>query len=458
MDILSYLDVIVTPIYLIIIYLISRIVYKSKIENNPEYRYYIPALNAKLIGAFSLCFVYTFYYRGGDTTQYFSDALVVNKLIFTEPAKGFDVLFNGLTADKLSYFNSETGYPCYFREKSTSFVVQVVTFFSIFGFRAYLPTSLLIAWISFMGIWNMFKVFIYEFPTLSRQMAFSIFFIPSVLFWGSGILKDTFTLSALGYFIYGFHTGLIRQKSVFKQLIVMAISIEVIILIKPYIFIALLPGAMIWFSSGLIERIHGRFIRYTIAPIFIFFFLSTGIVLINVMGDSLGKFSTDQLLDRVVITQRDLKSAYYMGNSFDIGDFDASFSSILGVSHKAVFAGLFRPMIFEARNFFMLISGIENTAFLILFILVLMKTRVLRFFPYFFKHHLLTFSLIFSLFFGFSVGLSTSNFGSLVRYKIPAVPLFTASMFIILHYERKRQEERSKLLAEVQTSAFVVQD
>lgn len=457
MDTLSYLDLLVTPFYLIIIYFISRSVLKGKIENNPEYSLYLPSLTAKLLGALSLCFVYTLYYRGGDTTQYFADSVAVNKLLFLEPSKGMDIILNGLTVDKLSYFSPETGYPVYFRDSSTSIVVQVVSVFTILGFRAYLPTSMLIAWVSFLGIWNLFKVFKYEFPTLSREMAISIFFIPSVLFWGSGILKDTFTLSALGYFIYGFHTGLIRRKGVIKQLLVMAIAIEIIILIKPYIFIALVPGAMIWFSSSLLERIHGRFIKYAVAPLFIIFFLGGAISLIIYMGDSLGKFSTDQLLDRVVVTQRDLKSSYYMGNTFDIGDFDASFTSILGVSHKAIFAGLFRPMIFEARNFLMLVSGLENSLFLILFVLVLFKTRVIRFFMYFFKHHLLTFSLIFSLFFGFSVGLSTSNFGSLVRYKIPAVPLFSASMFIILYFERIRSEERNKLMAEAQTSAFSVQ-
>jgi hypothetical protein len=41
------------------------------------------------------------------------------------------------------------------------------------------------------------------------------------------------------------------------------------------------------------------------------------------------------------------------------------------------------------------------------------------------------FSIIFSVFFAFSVGLTTSNFGALVRYKIPAVPFYIAAMMII---------------------------
>jgi hypothetical protein len=312
--------------------------------------------------------------------------------------------------------------------------------------------------VSFLGVWNLYKVFLAEFPHLSKQMAFSVFFIPSVLFWGSGILKDSFTFSAMGYFIYSFYTGLIRRKKIGLHLIVMFISAKIILIIKAYIFIALLPGAMIWLTISLLERVKGRFIKVSVAPVFIIFFVGGALTIINYMGNSLGKFSADQLLDRVVVTQRDLKSSYYMGSTFDIGEFDANVSSILRVSHKAIFAGLFRPMIFEARNILMLVSGIENTAFLTLFIIVLYRTKLYRLPMYFFKHHLLTFSLIFSLFFGFSVGLSTSNFGSLVRYKIPAVPLFVAGMFIILDFEKKRREDRNKLLAEVQAAGFVLKN
>lgn len=48
-----------------------------------------------------------------------------------------------------------------------------------------------------------------------------------------------------------------------------------------------------------------------------------------------------------------------------------------------------------------------------------------------FRHRILFFTVYFSLFFSFSVGLTTSNFGSLVRYKIPAIPFYVISLIII---------------------------
>jgi len=168
------------------------------------------------------------------------------------------------------------------------------------------------------------------------------------------------------------------------------------------------------------------------------------------LGSSFGRFSPDQLIERALITQLDLKSDYYYGNSFNIGTIDNSFSGILSVAHKALIAGLFRPFLFESNNTLMFFSGVENTFFLLMTIKLLWRVKILGIFRFFFKNHFLTFSLLFSLFFAFSVGLSTSNFGSLVRYKIPAVPFFIASLFIINNYldEEKAERDRIKLASQ----------
>ena len=431
MKYLTIVDLILTPIYIFIIYSFSRIVQKSKLDTNPEYKYYLRALTMKIIGALSLCFIYTFYYNGGDTTGYFDDSLSVNKLLFQNPAAGVDVIINGLSFEKLFYFNSDTGYPAYFREKSTSFIVQVVSIISILGFRSFLATSIIVAWISFFGIWNLYRVFLDEFPHLSKELIVAFFMLPSVLIWGSGILKDTFTLSAVGYYTYAFYKGFIKGENIIKNSIVLFLASYVIITVKSYIFIALIPGSLIWIISNFASKIKIDLIRHILFPLLIVIAIGGALLIINYMGDTLGKFSSDKLLERAVITQRDLKSDYYQGNSFDIGEFDNNIESIISVSPKALLAGLFRPYLWEANSVLMIASGLENFWFLYITISVLYRTKIIGLFSFFGKNNLLTFSLIFSLFFAFSVGLTTSNFGSLVRYKIPAEPFYIASMLII---------------------------
>lgn len=408
------------------------------------------AITLKIIGGLGLVFVYTFYYNGGDTTNYFHDAVVINRLLFKNTADGIKILLEGVNRTNYYVFDNDTGFPIYFRDEATAFVSQISTVIAFFGCRSLIPSTLIISWISFIGVWQLFRIFLNEFPTLSKEMAIAFFYIPSVLFWGSGLMKDTISLSALGYFTFAFYQVFIRRKSIAWNVFIMLVSAKILLIVKAYIFFGVLPGAMIWMVSSYLSKVQIRFIRFIIGPLFFLITIGGAYLVLDSMGDSLGKFSVDQILERAVITQRDLKSDYYQGNSFDIGDFDSTIPSILSVSHKALFAGLFRPFILEARNILMFISSIENLFLLGFTIILLLRLRIFGFFKYMYVNNLLTFSLIFSIFFSLCVGLSSSNFGSMVRYKIPGLPFYVASLMIISHLHKEEKKKKKALEMELQ--------
>jgi hypothetical protein len=69
------------------------------------------------------------------------------------------------------------------------------------------------------------------------------------------------------------------------------------------------------------------------------------------------------------------------------------------------------------------------------------KIGVGTFFKIAFSRPELIFCLIFSLTFGALVALSTSNFGALVRYKIPCLPFYLALFFIVMHRSGKFSDQ-----------------
>lgn len=71
---------------------------------------------------------------------------------------------------------------------------------------------------------------------------------------------------------------------------------------------------------------------------------------------------------------------------------------------------------------------------------------------------LLLFSLIFALFFAFSVGLTTSNFGSLVRYKIPCEPFYLGMLFAMVYSRQTKEEEDTNALLEEGGTKVVYDD
>lgn len=450
----SLLDFLYSPFLLFFILYFAKSIRDKRIEKEPEFKYFLPAVIIKIIGAITVVLVYTLYYKGGDTNYYFNDGRGLVRLMFKRPDYFTDILFNGMNFSKFYYFDTETGYPAYYRQSQTYFVVRIIWPLILLGLQSFIATSILLALISFGGIWRMYRVFISEFPQFRKQFAIAFFFVPSVFFWGSGLLKDTITFSAIGYFFYSFYMAFIRRQKIFKNLVIVYLAMSVIINIKPYIFVGLLPGTLIWIIGHYTSKIQGNFIRGITFPTAITIGIACGYLLLIILGDELGKYSLDKILMEASISNYDLKQSYYKGNSFDIGKVDPTFSGMLDKFFPAVNAALFRPYIWESNNLLMAVSGIENFLILIFTVYTLYRIRLFGIFAFFAKNNLLTFSLIFSLFFAFSVGISTSNFGSLVRYRIPLLPFYISSLYIIngMVSERKNQKREREYMAYVPSS------
>lgn len=439
------MDIFYSLFLLVFIFYFAKSIRDKHIKTNPSYRYFLSGMMAKIVGGIMVVLVYTLYYSGGDTIYYFFDSMTMSNLLFKNFIHFGDVVINGWENYKFSYLDSTTGTFVYYRSPESFFISRILWPFTLVGLQQMIPTVMLLALVSFGGVWRMYQIFIKEFPMLERPLAYTFFFLPSVFFWGSGILKDSITLSALGYFFYSFYYVFIVPKKVFKNLVIVIISAWIIISIKAYIFIGVLPGALIWIVSKLTSKIRGGFIRKVTFPLIMIIVGLSGFLLLNTLSDELGKFKIDRLLDEAAVSNADLQSDYYGGNSFSIGEIEPTVQSMLIHMPLAINAALFRPYITEARNVMMIVSGLENLFILLFTLYVLYKVKIFGIFKYFNKNSLLTFSLIFSLFFAFAVGISTSNFGSLVRYRIPLLPFFVSSLIIIRYLYEKEKEEKREL-------------
>jgi hypothetical protein len=443
MNYFSIVDLFLGPLVLFGIIIYARVSKYAKIEKQPEFEYFSWGIYCKLLGGLSLCFIYAIYYGGGDTLNYFRDATLVSKLLLSDPAGFLEIILNGNTPETQYVFTPETGYPLY-NDKPTFFVVRIAAAAVLFSGGSFIVTTLIFALVSFFGNWRLYKVFISEFPDLKREMAIAFLFIPSVFFWGSGLLKDTITLSCIGFYTYSFYKIFIQKERFFANAIIIFISSYLILMIKPYIIFALLPGSIIWIVNKYVIDIKNKLIKFLTGPFLLLVGIGGGYLMLANMSDLLGMYSLESVMDRAVITNADLKADYYKGNSVDIGEFEATIPSMLSKAPVAINLALFRPYIWEANNLVMLLSALECFIMLLFTIRILFKARFFGAFPIIYKNHLLSFSIIFSLFFAFSVGISTSNFGSLVRYRIPVLPFYIASLYIIGYLYALKNKEKSK--------------
>ncbi|MFN6092802.1 MAG: hypothetical protein ACK44N_10340, partial [Bacteroidota bacterium] len=297
MNVYSLLDILFVPVYLFIILFAARIYQAKKIIEHPEYRYLFPGLIAKIIGGVGLALVYTIYYPGGDTLQYYWDSLAFQKLIFVDFKSFWHVLTSKADISNYYYFNDETGFPAYCRDPKAWFVVKISLFIVGLSMQSYLITTILCSAFSFIGIWKLFRVFAQEFPEIQKQMAISFLFIPSVFFWGSGLLKDTFTLAALGFFVSGTYNTFISNKSVIRGAFTMLFAGFVIISIKPYILVGLVPSLILWMIFKFIKKIEIATLRSISFPLMLIAGIIFGYAFLQIMGDSLQEYNLDSFLD-----------------------------------------------------------------------------------------------------------------------------------------------------------------
>ncbi len=436
---LSVFDLLITPIYIFIAFLVANFIQKKHIYSNPEYKYFTYGLLAKIIGAIGLGLVYFFYYDGGDTTNYFESARAYVNLFFKNKEDFFQGWLGNAKGVDNYFFDDVTGYSVYHhRDANSFFVVRLLIPIVALSFKSYFASAVITASITYSGLWKLYKTFLIEFPMLKREFAIAILFIPSCIFWGSGLMKDSFTLSAVGWFTYAFYHFFIKKEWKTIYGVEIFISAFIILSIKPYIFFALLPGAILWLSNQQIAKISNSVLRFLATPFLLLIGGGVAFYALTQMSDSLGLYKVDKVLDQAVIVQQDMKAEYYHGKSFDIGNFDASTVGVISKAPIAIFSGIFRPGLWDVRNVVMLVSSLENTYLLILTVFLLIRLKVYGFFILIRKNPLLLFSMLFSLFFAFSVGLTVANFGSLVRLRIPELPFFVAGLFIMRHLYEKQ--------------------
>jgi hypothetical protein len=184
-------DFIVTPIIILIVYTVAYIL-RNRITDEITRPYFFPALTVKILGALALGFIYQFYYSGGDTYNFHTyGSRHIWEAFMENPATGFKLLF-GDGSNEIGIYKYSSRIP-FFHDRSSFTVIRIAAVFDLFTFSSYSATAVLFAVIGFIGLWMLFVTFYEVRPDLHRLIAIATLFIPSVVFWGSGLLKDTIT-------------------------------------------------------------------------------------------------------------------------------------------------------------------------------------------------------------------------------------------------------------------------
>ena len=194
-----------------------------------------------------------------------------------------------------------------------------------------------------------------------------------------------------------------------------------------------IPGLAVWLYAINIKNVRNVIVKVLVGPILLLGFGLVSFLLINQVSSTNDKYALSSISHQAAITAYDIR--YGWGSTaggeggYDIGELDGSWSSMFRLFPAAVNVSLFRPYIWEAKNPLMLISSFESAIFMILTFLAVVNKGMRK---SLFNDPFILFCITYVLIFSFAVGVSTFNFGSLMRYKIPMLPFF-ASFLVMIH-------------------------
>lgn len=427
-------DLIVTPVVILMVYAVAYLV-RSRFTDSITRVYFIPALTVKIVGAIALGLIYQFYYHGGDTYNYHTHGSRHVWEAFTEsPAKGLQLLLH--TGGNYSDVYKYASKIIFYSDPQSYTIVKIAAYFDLITFSTYSSTAILFALVSFIGMWMFFLTFYEQYPHLHRWLAIASFFIPSVFFWGSGLLKDTITMGCLGVATYQCYRILIQKKFGVRHIVLLAISLYAMYTIKIYILLTFLPAAIVWIFLANLSAINSPVLKIMMAP----FMVTTAVVLgyfaMLKAGEDSAKYSLSNVAKTAQITAYDIR--YYTGrdagSGYSLGELDGTIGSMVRLAPQAINVSLFRPYVWEVKNPLMLLSALESMGLLLLCVYIIFKKNIQLFKG--FSNPNVLFCLIFSITFAFAVGVSTFNFGTLVRYKIPLLPFFLVALILLLNHSK----------------------
>lgn len=448
MQFITILDYILLPIYLTLIFLFAvnfRDRYYPK--GHPWRKYFIPGLSVKLFGAVAIGMIYQYNYGGGDTTVYYTQALVVNEAIMSDPFKGIKLLLHLPDVYSADYQLYISRMEWYFGP-NMYIVIAIAAFFNLFTFSSFLITSLLFAVLSFTGIWALFRTFATQYPQYLRPVALSVLFIPSCFLWSSGIFKDTLCMWGMGWLIYCVFQLMVQRNFSATNIILLILSFMLVALVKIYIILALAPSIFMWLSFIYTKNIRSNFSRAAVKVFLLISSMSVVYALLNVFEDKLGSYALDNIAKTAETTRSYVleQSELYQGSSYDLGKIDGSAMGLVKVFPKALTIALYGPFIWEVRKIIVLMSAAEASIFLLISLRILWILGPWTIIKTISRDPNIQFFVVFTIIFGFSVGLVSGNYGSLSRYRVPCLPLFGMALVLIYYQSGKAKRPLSKLL------------
>jgi len=396
-------------IHFIIIFSMGWLFFKRSGQQYP--RVFWIAFSFRMMMGAALGLVYLYYYTANDTWLFFKDANVLAEVGQRDFAGYVKFL---LTDDVPGYLSDRLVNS----QERSLFLIKIMSVFSWIGGNNYWISAAYFSLISFIASWHLFAVVTRHFENSWLAASLAFLFFPSVVFWSSGLVKETLALAGIYFIAAVFLKFIHQQKLTWFECAVALYSFWVAWNLKYYwtaLFGAVLITYLLVFflSKNILVFQKHKIVSWLI----IFIFLCGGVSLLH------PNFYLDRFLEVLITNHNDFVRISDGDGLIHFYNLHSSWGSVILNAPWALFSGLLRPFIWEASGVTALLASLENFVIIMLLVSALLGIKKEG------LHQLLLFSaVIYISLLCIFLALSTPNLGTLSRYRVGFLPFL---IFII---------------------------
>lgn len=367
------------------------------------------ALAAHLVFPHVLWWVMTVYYGGdGDALWFFWEGERIAEILRVDFERGLSDL----------YFLTVRG-------TSTSFMVALATvcMYVVGDFRVGIVA---VSLASCAGQFAMYRgVMPWVAPSERVRVAIGVLLVPSTLFWTSGLVKEAVAMAGLGFAVLGMSQVL--SGDLRRGLAPIGLGALLVLRSKAYILAPAAVSFAIWYAWSRADADSRRSILAR--PGRIILAAAGAIALIVLLSRWFPQYSMDSFAEEAT---RLRGLAARGGSRFALGaeGGETSLAGQLSLAPVGALSALFRPFPFEVRNSLMAASALEMGVLSFLLARAVVGAGAPAIFRRTVDSPLLLSSIVFALLFGVAVGLTTTNFGTLSRYRVPMLPFYVSWLLV----------------------------
>ena len=358
-----------------------------------------------------LVLVYTYYYtdRGlADVYKYFDDGKVIYDNMCLHPSATLKVMtglgYNAADPDiktvvaNTHHFDKPGGV----FESNHRLIIRFNAILCFFSYCNIYVHTLIFCFLSFMGLIALYRSLLPFFEEgLGRILIIPVFLVPSVLFWSSGLLKETLIIFFLGTLMFT-AMKLLEMKNIITNLLLSALCIHFLYLSKPFVALSFILSFYV--MSTFYFKGYMRIIALLVAMLGISWFLYAHQTFVCGMMASL-------ISKRNEFTELGLKMK--AGSLVDSRIYTSDCTLPLKLLPLGLYDMFMQPFIWS-KGLLEKLFGTENLLVLLcsLCSLFMFKRPVNQ------KKQLVAFSTTFFLLNYALIGITVPIIGALVRYKV----------------------------------------